>query len=214
MEKQIKAVLFDMDGTIIHSLKQWDLIISLVVGSKNIKKYRLLREGLSDKSMKGTCSILREHFGFMQSDTEICDLFERIAYEVFFNIRPKFIPGFVKFHSLLMQAGITPVLITNAPNYSLNSLKKLLSLERYFEGHVYNSCAVNYQFKPNPAIYLYALEKLGIEPDECIVFEDTIRGFEAAANAGITRIISVNGEISQLPIKRIKNYTGIKLCDL
>ncbi len=47
--------------------------------------------------------------------------------------------------------------------------------------------------KPAPGIYLLALERLGAEPAECIVVEDSRNGLLAATAAGLTTLVTVNG---------------------
>jgi beta-phosphoglucomutase-like phosphatase (HAD superfamily) len=46
--------------------------------------------------------------------------------------------------------------------------------------------------KPAPDIYLYALSQLGLEAEECLVFEDTEAGLASATAAGLTTVITVN----------------------
>lgn len=46
--------------------------------------------------------------------------------------------------------------------------------------------------KPAPDIYLWALERLGLAPDECLAFEDSGNGLRAAQAAGIKTIVTVN----------------------
>jgi HAD superfamily hydrolase (TIGR01509 family) len=46
--------------------------------------------------------------------------------------------------------------------------------------------------KPAPDIYHYALAKLGIDPEECLVFEDSENGLRAARGAGLRTVITVN----------------------
>lgn len=45
--------------------------------------------------------------------------------------------------------------------------------------------------KPNPGIYNYAINYFSVAPDECIVFEDSAPGIQAAKDAGIKTIINV-----------------------
>lgn len=42
--------------------------------------------------------------------------------------------------------------------------------------------------KPDPEVFLIAAKKLGMEPEDCIVFEDSVAGIEAANNAGMISI--------------------------
>jgi beta-phosphoglucomutase-like phosphatase (HAD superfamily) len=39
--------------------------------------------------------------------------------------------------------------------------------------------------KPDPEIYLKAADKLGVNPKDCITFEDTVSGIKSAKNAGM-----------------------------
>lgn len=46
--------------------------------------------------------------------------------------------------------------------------------------------------KPSPAVYLYAMERLGLEPADCVAFEDSENGLIAARRAGLRTIVTVN----------------------
>ena len=44
--------------------------------------------------------------------------------------------------------------------------------------------------KPDPAVYLSTISRLGVDPDDCIAFEDSVIGVRAAKSAG-ARVIAV-----------------------
>lgn len=46
--------------------------------------------------------------------------------------------------------------------------------------------------KPAPDIYLYALDKLQLQPEQCLVFEDSAQGLQAAIAAGLTTVVTLN----------------------
>lgn len=46
--------------------------------------------------------------------------------------------------------------------------------------------------KPAPDIYYYVLEKLELDPQDCLVFEDSYHGLQAATKAGLKTIVTVN----------------------
>jgi HAD superfamily hydrolase (TIGR01509 family) len=46
--------------------------------------------------------------------------------------------------------------------------------------------------KPAPDIYYYVLEKLELNPQDCLVFEDSYHGLQAAKQAGLKTIVTVN----------------------
>jgi HAD superfamily hydrolase (TIGR01549 family) len=63
----------------------------------------------------------------------------------------------------------------------------LLALEAEFGGHVFSADMVA-RGKPHPDIFLFAADKLGVEPKECLVIEDSAGGIRAAIAAGMTAI--------------------------
>ena len=46
--------------------------------------------------------------------------------------------------------------------------------------------------KPDPGIYLYAMEQMGVSPEECLAFEDSHNGLLAAPDAALTALITEN----------------------
>ena len=68
--------------------------------------------------------------------------------------------------------------------------------------------------KPNPEPFLKAAEKMGIDPKECVVFEDSVAGIKAGLASGAT-VIGVNAlDGFEMPSEAehiIKNYNDISL---
>jgi HAD superfamily hydrolase (TIGR01549 family) len=63
----------------------------------------------------------------------------------------------------------------------------VLELEAEFGNHVFSADMVA-RGKPHPDIFLFAADKLGVSPDECLVIEDSAGGIRAAVAAGMTAI--------------------------
>lgn len=67
--------------------------------------------------------------------------------------------------------------------------------------------------KPDPAIYLYAMEQIGVKPEECIAVEDSKSGATAAVRAGIPCIAyvgSYHGEKKQKEVAETLTKVGCK----
>ena len=60
--------------------------------------------------------------------------------------------------------------------------------------------------KPAPDIFLIAAEKIGLNPKDCLVFEDAIAGINAAKSAGIGKIIAVD---SMEPVEFYQGIDGL-----
>jgi beta-phosphoglucomutase len=82
--------------------------------------------------------------------------------------------------------GIRMAVATAAPVGNMEFILDGLDLRRFFGAIVTAADIVN--GKPDPEIFLKSAEKLGVEPENCIVFEDALGGFEAARRAGMTAI--------------------------
>jgi len=63
----------------------------------------------------------------------------------------------------------------------------ILALEAEFGTHVFSADMVR-RGKPHPDIFLFAADKLGVSPSECLVIEDSAGGIKAAVAAGMTAI--------------------------
>ena len=85
---------------------------------------------------------------------------------------------------------------SNAEPENVNFLLDRAALRPYFQvvidGHQVK------RPKPDPEIYLLAAQRLGIRPANCIVFEDSLSGVEAATRAGM-RIVGVSTTHDYLP---------------
>ena len=63
--------------------------------------------------------------------------------------------------------------------------------------------------KPAPDTFLLAAQMLGVDPADCIVFEDSLAGIEAAANAGMP-VVAVGGIRSEKAILHIPDFRDIR----
>jgi HAD superfamily hydrolase (TIGR01509 family) len=59
--------------------------------------------------------------------------------------------------------------------------------------------------KPAPDIYHYALDRLGLQPEQCLAFEDSLNGLHAARGAGLTTVVTIND------YTRDQDFTGAAL---
>jgi beta-phosphoglucomutase-like phosphatase (HAD superfamily) len=202
-----KAIIFDMDGTIINTEGIWENATHKLIEKKGIiliaEQKTILLQKTHGLSLGPSCQLLKEMFSL--SDPledlvqELCQLGD-LCYEE--GIR--FIEGFTEFHQQIGNHGLKSGLATNAGDSTLAITKKTLNLERFFGSHIYNISHVNNQGKPDPAIYLYTAQQLGTAAAHCIAIEDSAHGIRAAQAAGMFCI----------GINTSKNYEEVKKADL
>jgi beta-phosphoglucomutase-like phosphatase (HAD superfamily) len=103
----------------------------------------------------------------------------------------QFIHGFLDFQKKITDAGIPISIATNCDAVSLESLVKKMEFDKHFGEHIY--CVAHVEKpKPHPDLFLLAADKIGADPEKCVVFEDSLWGFKAADAANMKCIAIKN----------------------
>ncbi len=179
----IKAVIFDMDGTVVettiaHDLPVWTALfqdynvrLSLPVfqkflGKKASEILHQLVPGITDQQIE--TSLEKRDVLLAQS------LHEKGL---------KTTPGFMNFLLLLQKKGILVALATGAGRKKLEAVCKYVPLDNYFPVIVTADDVA--RGKPHPDLFLRAAEKLGVNANECITVEDSYNGIDSSHTAGM-----------------------------
>ncbi len=176
MENNI-CVLFDMDGVMIDTEPQYDVFWKHAGDRYNT--------GIAnfEKVIKGTTlpNILKKYFSHLTQE-ELSNLSDSLdKFEANMNFEE--IPGSVKFVKELKAKGIKVGLVTSSTDTKLIAVNKAKQFDQLFDTVV--SAARVTEGKPNPRCFLLAAEDLGVDPKDCIVFEDSFAGIEAGIAAGM-----------------------------
>lgn len=94
------------------------------------------------------------------------------------------LPGVIEFLDDLRSKGIKIGLGSASKNAP--TIIQLLNLENYFETVIDGNKVTN--SKPHPEVFLKGAAALGVEPKNCIVFEDAAKGIDAALNGGMLAV--------------------------
>jgi beta-phosphoglucomutase len=189
----LKGIVFDLNGTLIwdthlHNLA-WDIFLEeMKIGLTDKEKHEKLHGKNNQDILKGLVSK-------KITDEEIGRLIlrkEGIYQELFLQSDPGLAPGAGQFLEYLKSTGIPYTIATASGPENLRFYFRQLRLERYFREDriVYNNGKL--PGKPDPHIFLKAMENLNILPSETVVFEDSVNGIRAAENAGSGMIVIVD----------------------
>jgi beta-phosphoglucomutase len=202
MDHTIKALIFDLDGVIVDTAKyhfqSWrefarnhgfDIPDSLNARLKGLSRMEALEEVLKFAPEKLRSEGDAESFAKEKNDIYLDHLTDLSHDEI--------LPGVQRFLHDARALGLKLALGSGSKNAS-NILRRL-DVTRLFDA----ICDGNdiQKSKPDPQIFLIACERLGVEPEHAVVFEDAEVGIEAALNG---RMLPVGvGDRAQLPLAAV-----------
>lgn len=213
MLNDIKAIIFDLDGTIVDSMWIWKQIDIDYLAKRSIELPEGLQKAIEGKSFTETAMYFKETFQLSDTLDQIKEEWLAMALD-FYRNKIDLKAGAKEFIEHIKSKEIKLGLGTsNSRELALEVLKKH-DLYEYFDA-IRTSCEVE-KGKPHPDVFLKVAEDLKVSPNECIVFEDTYAGVLAASRAGM-RVIAISDELA-LPDKEeicelaenyIENYINI-----
>lgn len=178
---KIKAVLFDMDGVIFDTereyLKEWEVIFKKY-GYKMKKEIYISVMGRGRKKVK---EIFKEKFG---EDLPIDKMYiekDKMLKEAVENNKVPLKEGALELLEFLKENGYKIALATSAKRERVKIQVRHAKIENIFDAIVCSEDITN--SKPDPEIFLKAAEKVCVNPENCIVIEDSEAGIKAAFNA-------------------------------
>jgi len=192
----IRAVLWDMDGTLIDSEKfHWISWRDTMAAEGIVISHEQFLSSFDQRND----SILPRWLGAATTPERIEkignakeELYRQLIRQ--HGISP--LPGVAHWVRQLHEDGWLQVIASAAPRANIDAVLKALSATHIFQGIV--SADDVHRGKPDPEVYLVAAARVGASPDRCIVVEDAAAGVEGARRAGM-RSIGVSRGGKHLP---------------
>jgi HAD superfamily hydrolase (TIGR01509 family) len=180
-----------MDGVIVDSELHWKslegyFLQSLIPGWTAADQGRII--GLSLDSLYG---LLSTEYGLRGDKEAFLKEYHAIA-EGIYTTKVSLMPGFLELLAHLHENEVPVALASSSPRSWIKLVLDRFDLAADFKV-VVSAQEVGGEGKPSPAIYLYTARKLGVEPEGCVVIEDSRNGVLSARNAGMYCIGFRNG---------------------
>ena len=195
----IKAVIFDLDGTLIDTEKYYRIFWPKALAEfgyhmtdEQALTMRSLGRPFAPKQLKAWFGEGLDYYAVRDKRKEMME--ECLDRD---GIQRK--PGALELVRKLRDSGITTAMATD-PERTRKYLR-LTGMEDCFDRII--SATMVKEGKPSPDIYLYACEQLALEPEECIAVEDSPNGVLSAYRAGC-RVVMVPDQTP--PDEELKKY--------
>jgi HAD superfamily hydrolase (TIGR01509 family) len=184
-----KAVLWDMDGTLVDSEPYWLLSESTL--AEDYGKVWTKEHGheLIGKSLYDSSAILKDRLDIKDLDAQ--QIIDRLTDSVIDKLQHSlpWRPGALELLMELRQSGVKTALVTMSMRRMALAVVEAIPFQA-FDVVVAGDDVTH--GKPHPEPYLKAAELLGVEPGECIAIEDSVTGLRSAESAGCLPLGIVN----------------------
>lgn len=195
-----QALIFDMDGTMVDNMmahhRAWQRKLRSLGLEMSLEEVREKIHGVNEEIL---LRLFGDHFDDEERRYHAQD--KEVEYRRVFESELQLLDGLPKLLDDGREAGIPMGIGTAAPKENVDFVLDKLELRDWF-GTVKHAGDVT-KGKPNPEIYQLVADGLGLPVQECVIFEDSPTGAEAAHNAGSPVVVITTThepeEFSHLP---------------
>lgn len=206
---EFKAALFDLDGTLISSTHIWKEIDITFLSKRGLVLTDDYKKAIGAMHFKQAAEFTKQWYKLEETAEEIlAEWFALAVYEYENNVKLK--PFAHEYLQTLKKQGIKIALCTASNKALFEPVLKSTGIYHLFDELV--STEQVERGKGFPDVYLYAADKLGIAPCDCIVFEDILAGV-IGANAGDMISVGVYDDESKCDMDEMKKHADYYIND-
>lgn len=192
MLKNIDAVIFDLDGTLVDSMWMWKSIDIEYLQRFGIELPDDLQRMIEGMSFSETAIYFKQRFDLTDSLEKIKSDWNQMAWEKYRDEVP-LKEGVQEFLEYLKNENIPTGIATSNSRELVELIVDRHGIKDYFTS-IRTSCEVA-KGKPSPDIYLLVAKDLDVDPTKCLVFEDVLQGVMAGKSANM-KVCAVYDEFS------------------
>lgn len=185
----IKAAIFDMDGTLVDSLMFWDVLWS-TFGEQYLNDKNFTPSVEDDKkvrtlTLKDAMKLIHQNYNLGESGEELLAEANRIMNDFYAN-SVELKSGVMEFLEHCKNNGVKMCIASATASELIDVALKHCNIEKYFL-KVF-SCGAIGKGKDKPDIFLQAVDFLGAEIKDTWMFEDSLTAIETATKIGMPTV--------------------------
>jgi HAD superfamily hydrolase (TIGR01509 family) len=217
--------VFDLNGTIIKSSYLQEKAILEYLKYVGIEINYLISLFVKNLILLSTVEIskrLKDEFKIEDGLDQISNKINLIKNEILKknkldckDVNISYMEGFYDFCIEAKNNNILLAIATNAPIKFIKTIDEILNLKDLFGDNIFSCEHVGNVKKPNPKLFVYAMNQLKLDYRNCCIFEDSESGIIAANAAGAGCIVRIESKKtfhkSEIANIRVKDFTELKL---
>jgi len=183
--KNIHAILFDAEGVVIDTEPLWDKSQELLMKELGLVYDRSrLKPAMAGKTILEGVMVMKRMYGIGGEASVLADRRARLIGQLF-EEDIHWVDGFKDFFEEIKRRGLDYCIATSMERHLMDKVNNKLHVNQLFRDQVYHISDVGHRSKPNPDIFLYAADQLGVSKESCVVIEDSPLGILAAKRANM-----------------------------
>lgn len=206
---RFEAIIFDCDGTLVDSERVGNAVI--VDCAKELGLSLTLDQAIENfagRKMADTLDLIGNWLGRPVPDWFLPTIRQRMAAA--FEDQLEAMDGV---HELLQKLSTPVCVASNGPHDKMLVSLRVTGLLPYFDGRIFSAYDCNH-WKPDPGLFLYAAESMGVDPRACAVVEDSPLGIQAALSARMTPFgYAPEGDATRLALGKTKTFAHMSLLE-
>lgn len=202
-----RAALFDLDGVVFDTEPQY----SVFWGSQ-CRLYHPEHPGLEHEIKGSTLDQIFDRWWSGPLEAERETVTQRLNdFEA--QMHYDYIEGLKDFLAVLRTQGVRTAIVTSSNRQKMDSVYRSRPELRLVFDEILTSEDFT-ESKPSPQCYLRAAQRLGVAPEDCVVFEDSFNGLRSGRAAGmyVVGLATTNTREAIAPLSdiQIDNYNNFK----
>ncbi len=177
----MRGAIFDVDGTLLDSMPVWWRVSEKFFRNHNLDVSYERFEEYKEMRLEDSLPLIREEFKLDMTVNEMIDEFRRLAFEEYRDsVQLK--PYAKEYMEKLHKEGVKIAVATSGYEGLCRSAFVRLGVWDMIDARAFSDeVGVD---KSHPDVYLLAAERIGVDPSQCVVFEDIVKGIEGAKSGG------------------------------